>query len=57
MNKTKIKDELCTCGHLKSEHSYFLDRLCTKPKCECYKFVLKVEEKKHNFLDVLKHES
>jgi hypothetical protein len=41
MDKGKIKDELCTCGHLKSEHSYFLDRVCNKPKCECYKFVLK----------------
>jgi len=24
MDKAKIKDEMCTCGHLKSEHSYFL---------------------------------
>jgi hypothetical protein len=51
MDKAKIKDEMCTCGHLKSEHSYFLDRVCTKPKCECYKFVLKDEKQKLNFLD------
>ena len=58
MDKAKIKDEMCTCGHLKSEHSYFLDRVCTKPNCECYKFVLKDEKRKPNFLNVacLKHE-
>jgi hypothetical protein len=52
MDKAKIKDEMCTCGHLKSEHSYFLDRVCTKPNCECYKFVLKDEKRKPNFLNV-----
>ena len=52
MDKDKIKDEMCTCGHLKSEHSFFLDRICTKHRCECYKFVLKDEKQKPNFLDV-----
>ena len=52
MDKAKTKDEMCTCGHLKSEHSYFLDRVCTKPKCECYKFVLKGGKQKPNSLDV-----
>ena len=51
MYKAKIKDEMCTCGHLKSEHSIFLDRVCIKPKCECYKFVLKDEKQKLNCLD------
>jgi hypothetical protein len=53
MEKVKIKDELCTCGHLKSEHSYFLDRVCSKPKCECYKFVLKKEEQKPDFVKLV----
>jgi hypothetical protein len=53
MDKAKIKDEQCKCGHLKSEHSYFLDRVCNKPKCECYKFVLKDEEQKPNSLDLV----
>ena len=44
IDKAKIIDERCTCEHLKSEHSRFLDRVCVKPKCECYKFVLKVEK-------------
>jgi hypothetical protein len=43
MDKAKIKDEQCKCGHLRSEHSYFLDRVCNISKCECYKFVLKDE--------------
>lgn len=51
MNEAKIRDEMCMCGHLKSEHSYFLDRVCTKSKCECYKFVLKDDEQKPTFLD------
>jgi len=51
MDKVKVKDEMCTCGHLKSEHSYFLDRVCIKARCECYKFVLKGEEQKPNSLD------
>jgi len=54
MDKTKNKDEMCTCGHLKSEHSYFLDKVCMKSKCECYKFVLKDEEQKPNFLDFVR---
>jgi hypothetical protein len=44
MDKAKIKDEMCTCGQLESEHSYFLNRVCTKSKCEYYEFVLKDEE-------------
>jgi hypothetical protein len=44
MNKAKIKDEMRTCGHLKNEQSYFWDRVCVKPKCECYRFVLKDEK-------------
>ena len=48
MDKAKTEDEMCMCEHPKSEHSYFLDRVCTKPHCECYKFVLK-DEKKPNF--------
>ena len=44
MDEAKTKDDICICEHLKSEHSLFLDRVCNKPKCECYKFVLKGEK-------------
>jgi hypothetical protein len=44
MDNVRIIDDMCMCKHLKSEHSYFLDRVCTIPKCECYTFVLKDEQ-------------
>jgi len=44
MDKAKIIDDVCMCEYLKSEHLYFLDRVCTRPKCECYRFVLKGEQ-------------
>ena len=44
MDKVRVVDAVCLCEHLLSEHSYFLDKVCTKSNCECYKFVLKDEQ-------------
>ena len=38
-------------GILKVSTRFFLDRVCIKPNCECYKFVLKDEKQKLNCLD------
>ena len=34
MDKAKIIDAMCMCKHLKTEHSYFLDK-GINPNCEC----------------------